>query len=367
MNFYLMNKNVIVAEFVSQSMSGVRQIVITTVYRPELLPLSLKNGYPFTDWLGSRLVLSHRTDILTMFKQLGITEPEDILTITKGISLNDTFWVKRAEENITWDRVSPYTNHLNKNIADYSFDNTRKVNRKAISSSPDFATSGQFPKCWKRINNVIYMIKGGSIGHRTAGNEPFSEVNACLLADFLKFNHIHYDYIEYRTRNATKCANMCNESIGIYPFNEVYPQVNSYEEFLSISINRGEEHQALDMLLLDYLILNPDRHLANISYFVNNDTQEILGITPIYDNNLALLPTYSKELDKNIDSYINGLPWKFTTRLNTSFEDLFRMIDCKYVREKVSSLKNFRISSKYKRSDIANRVLKRQLSLIPNK
>ena len=365
MNFYIMNKDTIVAEFICQSIGPVKQIYISDILREDLLPISIKNGFLFNDWLNSRLVLSHRTNIMEMFSQIGITNIEDILQITRGVSLNDTYWVKSAvEEKTKWNSVSPYTNPLNRDIANYSFDNARVINSKKITHSPDFATSGQFPKCWKKMNGNIYLIKGGTVGHAAAGNEPYSEIHADILSTYLGFNHINYEYIYYHKLNATKCLNMCNESIGIYPLNEVFPDVKTYSDFLDLSIKRGEEKQALDTLLLDYLILNTDRHLGNISYFVNNDTQELLGITPIYDNNLAFLPTYLKKFDKNIEAYIENASSGIVTRLGISFEELFDLIDCKYVWEKVNLLKNYTIKSKFERCDVANQVLQRQLSLI---
>ena len=364
--FYLMNKDIIVASFICNSI-GIKNISITDIYRYNLLPIGIKNGLLFSDWLNNRLVLSHRKNITEMFSSIGIVNQEDILQITKGISLNDTFWVKEVNSKIKWRAVSPYTNPINKEIANYSFSEARLVDGKAISHSADFATSGQFPKCWKRIDNDIYLIKGGSRGHALAGNEPFSEIHAYMISKHLQMECIEYRYIKYKGVDATKCKNMCSEEIGIYPLNEVYPDIKSYEELIRHFKNdKNSLCRILDTLLLDYLTLDTDRHFGNISMFVNNNTQQLLGLTPIYDNNLSLLPTYSEEYDKNIENYISGYSG-IVTRTGISFDELFRLIDCRYVRNKLNMLKDFEIKTPYKRCTIANQVLQRQLNRIPKR
>ena len=364
--FYLMNKDTKVAEFICDSI-GIKNVNFTDVYRKELLPIGIRNGLLLSEWLNNRLVLSHRKNIIEMFSSIGIINQEDMLQITKGISLNDTFWVKEVSSKTKWRSVSPYTNPINKEIANYSFSEARFVDGKAISHSADFATPGQFPKCWKRIANDIYLIKGGSRGHALAGNEPFSEIHAYILSKYLQMECIEYKYIKYKGVDATKCKNMCNEEIGIYPLNEVYPDIKSYEELIRYFKNKKSSLcRILDMLLLDYLTLNTDRHFGNISVFVNNSTQQVLGLTPIYDNNLSLLPTYSEVYDKNIENYISGYNG-IVTSTGISFDELFRLIDCNYVRNKIHTLKNFEIRSPYKRCAIANQVLQRQLNRIPKR
>ena len=80
---------------------------------------------------------------------------------------------------------------------------------------------------------------------------------------------------------------MCSEKIGLYTVEEIFPEVNSYIELFRLLSNKNDIMLLLQILLLDYLTLNVDRHLSNISFFVNNDTQELGDISLIYDNNLS--------------------------------------------------------------------------------
>ena len=54
------------------------------------------------------------------------------------------------------------------------------------------------------------------------------------------------------------------------------------------------------MFVLDALILNIDRHLGNVGFLFDNDTMQITGMAPVYDNNRSLLFQFDTEaLEKN--------------------------------------------------------------------
>ena len=44
------------------------------------------------------------------------------------------------------------------------------------------------------------------------------------------------------------------------------------------------------MFLFDALIFNVDRHLGNFGYLIDNDTNEIVDVAPIFDNGYGLMP-----------------------------------------------------------------------------
>ena len=362
MNFYIMNKDTPVLEFSCSYRDGVEQVYNQIIIKPDLVPLSIQNGLTLDEWLDSRLILSHRKHIYDMFKQSGLRSKEDIFKETKGISLNDTYWVRQVDSKLKWVSISPYRNQLNRGVSIYAFDEDKEIECSNITHSPDFATSGNYPKCWQRFGNRTYLVKGGTTLGINKGNEPFSEIFADDLLRVLGISHIHYEYIMYRGVDTTKCANMCNEDIGISPLSYIRPDIKNFVELLD-TYNHCD--YLLDMFLFDYLTLNTDRHFGNISFFIQNDTQQILGFTPIYDNNMAFLPYYIPRLDGDIDNYISISDGNIVANDGTSFEDLFKMIDCKRIREKLSLLRSYTVDFKYKRGDIVNRVLQRQLSLIP--
>lgn len=54
------------------------------------------------------------------------------------------------------------------------------------------------------------------------------------------------------------------------------------------------------MVVLDALIINDDRHLGNHGVLIDNDTQEIVRMAPVFDHNQALLPYAEEEEFENI-------------------------------------------------------------------
>ncbi len=352
----MMNKDVEVLSFTIDSTSGLEVISSVAMKRADLLPLSLRITKSLQHWLDSRLILSHRHDVRAMFRALGVNTLSDIILCTNCISLFDTYWVKSAlHPKKKWNAVSPYRNPLNRTIAEFSFTGSR-VNGKRITHSPDLSTGGNFPKCWKKVDGEIYLYKAGSSGALNSGQEPYSEVLASALADRMGMNHVRYQLAVYKKTLVTRCKNICTEEVGICSIAEAMGDV-TYQELLE----RFPSKQLTDMLLLDYLTMNPDRHLNNISVLVRNDTQEILGIAPIYDNNLALLPYYMPS-DGTIENYVDNDNGCICAADNSTFAELLELIKSPYVANQIRSLKGYRFPSAIPRAGIADEVLQRQVS-----
>ena len=360
--YYIMNKDIIVLEF---GVDEYNNIVPLHIVRKDILPAGIKNRIPLLSWIQERIAISHRTDILRHFKELGIDHIADIVEITKCVSLNDTFWVKSAESKIHWELVSPYTNPLNSEIARYSFDGAGKINKKLISHSPDFATSGNYPKCWRRENEKIYLYKAGTSLYSNAGQEPYSEYLASTLAEYLDFNSVRYELTNYRNKTATKCECMCTEATGLYSLASYSPEVSTYDSLLSDSRFSNSRKQIIDMLLLDYLTMNTDRHLNNIGILVNNDNQSYISVSPIYDNNLSLLPYYKPShtdaISHEIETYIEENSEHIVASDGRTFDDLYRLIKSDDTERKIKQASDFRFDASIPRADIAQAILQRQI------
>lgn len=61
----------------------------------------------------------------------------------------------------------------------------------------------------------------------------------------------------------------------------------------------GLEEEARRMFVIDALILNEDRHKNNFGFIVDNRTQKIVKMAPLFDHNLSLL-TYAVERDGDL-------------------------------------------------------------------
>lgn len=97
--------------------------------------------------------------------------------------------------------------------------------------------------------------------------------------------------------------------------------LHTYEDVIDYCKNLSKHayDTILNMLFLDCLLLNTDRHFSNIEFFIDNDTLEVKDIAPIFDNNYSFLPRFIEDYDKfNRKEY--------TARDGRTFEDLYKLI-----------------------------------------
>lgn len=59
-------------------------------------------------------------------------------------------------------------------------------------------------------------------------------------------------------------------------------------DYLACAENLGVGDKLCDMLILDALTCNYDRHLNNIQFLVNSDSFEIIDLVPAFDNGMGL-------------------------------------------------------------------------------
>ena len=164
---------------------------------------------------------------------------------------------------------------------------------------------GRFPKCWKRNVNDIYLYKAGTTGPGSGsrGNEPYSEVYACKIAEKLGIDAVKYTTDFYKGRLVSKCKCVTNEKIGLILYKDLhYMEECNFSKLLQ-NADLASKEQIRDMLLLDYVTCNVDRHYGNIGVFIENDTNIILGFAPLFDHNMSCLP-YCMENDT--EDYISN-------------------------------------------------------------
>lgn len=355
-HFSIMNKDVRVLDFSIVRDLYTLNFIMNTIYKSNQIPLSIKTKFKdLRTWIESRYILACRNDTLNFFKNLGIDTVEDFITITKCVSLNDTYWVKPVQSKISWKAVSPYRNPINKNISDFSFNN--KLCTKNIGSSPDFSTDGNFPKCWKRINEQIFLLKAGTSGYKKAGNEAYSEVFAYQLAKFLNLDCIEYTLTQYKGIDTSKCKLICDENTGIISLRQYINNSSTDFKYLVEKFNDVFVHK---MLIFDYLTCNVDRHFGNIWLFINNDTQKVSGFTPVGDNNLSCIPYYTE--DEDLYYYINDIRVKD----GRTWKELLLLTDKEIAKRIIHKASKFRFRplgniKADKRVEILNNMLQYQI------
>ena len=288
--YILMNKDNIIGYF--DLVDTPKEQFKLLTYRKDKLPIG------FTDiniWIKRRQAFRYNENIRKLMETCGCASPVNFIKITHCASLNDTFWIKEESENITFKNISLYRNNFNEVISKSAFEGTNEIGvldkNKLI---PDFTTDGSFKKCWEKENDGIYLYKRGSEGARNAGLEPFGEVMASELAQILCKSATAYELSQLYGIQASKCKLFTSEDVGYIQMSK-FEKMSNVDDLLSFFYKIGAEDEFRRMIVLDSITFNVDRHFGNFGVLINNDTHQILGMAPVFDLNLSLLPYLEQE------------------------------------------------------------------------
>lgn len=325
-SYFLMNKDDLLLVFYKISVGSGYIFNIDEASIQKIPP----NFRDINTFLSSRTIIANRDSIERILSNIGLSERFDLALANYGISMNDTLWIKRADDKMTWDKINPYNKERVFELAWFCSD---KDKSNLHVGRPEYSTDGKFPKCWVKQDGVDKLIKCGSSGAYNAGLEPFSEVLSCQLLEALDYKkYVPYelceiDYtkfgykflnskymkeivsptIEDNIRIASVCDSFTNEQIGYVPM-RYYSEGSSYQELLQ----KADFCNDLSvMLLFDCLSLNVDRHTGNFGYLVDNNNFNTIEFAPIFDSNLALAPYWVPSLDGNLNSYAATCSSKF--------------------------------------------------------
>jgi len=168
MLYQLMNKNVIVATY--EEVADFDDYRYTPV---EQLDSYLPHGFTgIDDWIDGRQIAKHRASIMRLMRELGLNTRHDFICMARCLLLTDTFWMKGADECLSWADVSLYRNPFDDVIVRIAFDGTGMYRRENSPTSPEFATSGSFAKCWIREGIGYRCSSAGPRVMRTRGSSP---------------------------------------------------------------------------------------------------------------------------------------------------------------------------------------------------
>lgn len=331
MLYQLMNKDVVVATYEEEVRLGL--YIYTEAERfDSYLPYGFAN---INDWIDGRQIAKHRVSIERLMRELGLTTRHDFIAMARCLSLTDTFWMKRADEEVTWNEVSLYRNPFDDVIARIAFDGTGMCGQRNSPTSPEYATSGSFAKCWVREEGEISLLKRGSSGYANAGFEPYSEVLAAQLLDAASIDHVPYAVVNYHGKLASKCPLFTSEDAGFVAVHRFFAEPFDVPDMLAFCEKHGAEESFREMVVMDAVMANVDRHAGNYGFLVDNATGEVLRMAPLFDHNMACLPMMMEGDD--FDEYLSMIGPK----IGDDFAKMARALLTSEIRTKLVALKDF--------------------------
>lgn len=266
-----------------------------------LLPPRLLQSCTYDDveaWLASRVIPKNRAFVRQILGQYGIeaSSPQDIIDVSRGLSLNDAYWVTPDGFDGTWAEYNLYENRFDEVLGLVAYTGVTDSQRRKAGLSSEWTTSGSYPKAWRNVGDRIVLYKAGNYPlYEGCANEdlgPFSEYFAAQVAERAGLPHVEYGLDVWKGHLASTCDLFCDEGHSYVPFYEATSR-SGVPSCLAACESLGPDalEGYLDILAFDSVILNDDRHVGNFGFMRDNETGRFLGFAPLFDQNRSLFPT----------------------------------------------------------------------------
>ena len=301
MNYELRHFDTPLIRFTATEDSSMPEITILWVNEAEkrLLPLDLSlTGDSIAKWLKSRTIPKNRAYVHNFLSKcnLNLNRPMNIIKVSKGLSLNDCYWVVEEGFSGTFEKYNLYDNRFSRVLALIAFTGYGSSVRSSLASCPEFTTNGMLPKCWRRVAGEIKLYKGGTSGASNTGNEPYCEYYAAQIAKELGISAIDYGLSKWKGALCSTCVLFTSKEYAFLPVGKVVTSggmeaVASYYEKMGAAYAKA----LADMLVLDAIICNTDRHFGNFGFLVDNRTNEIVAPAPLFDHGNSLFNFAGKD------------------------------------------------------------------------
>ena len=258
-------------------------------------------------WIRHRSIPKNRAYVDTLLSSLGlsINRPFDLIRVSKGLSLNDCYWLKQEDSRDSFDSVNLYDNRFSRVLGQIAFTGYGSSNVSGLTSSPEFTTNGMLPKCWRRIDGKIYLYKGGTMGASNTGNEPYSEFYAYQIGKILGVNAVPYSLSKWKNTLCSTCELFTSKDVSFVPVGRIVRSggmqaVRAYYKKLGAEFEKALN----DMFIFDALIFNTDRHYGNFGFLIDSHTNEIIAPAPLFDHGNSLFHFASVDALKSKKSFL---------------------------------------------------------------
>lgn len=301
-DYYLMNKNKQVAKIsidnTNQNITEIKSLINT-----EFAPLECyRNGelacVSITNWFRGRGIPSWRDGLDDLLDNLGVKNKDCLLNKAYGLSLSDQYWMNPVEMSLDWNDINFFDNDFNsRDFIEATFENKVLDTKHVDFFSPNNTSDGMLKKAWIVEQGKRYLLK---CSFKQKALEPFNEVLAVMVCRAIGLHYVPYT-IEIRNKMAlSKCECFINkdtELISAYAILKYYgidyngEYENIFEKYIEVLEDNGIDHpleKIQKMFILDYIIVNQDRHLGNFGVIRNVETLEWVDIAPNFDSGQSM-------------------------------------------------------------------------------
>lgn len=260
-----------------------------------LLPWGIvPDGEGLYRWLSARSLPRDRRYAFELCASLGLStyDVKGFCDVSAGLSLNDSYWVPRADDPRHFTDVNLFENGFSSPLADVAFTGVAPMGSRSTNRclTPELTTGGTLRKAWRVMpDGSRALYKGASNGWYPG--EPSSELVASAVAPACGLDAVAYDIDLWHGELCSTCECFCSPQVSYAPFFAA-TGITDLAGTLAYAARLGQPslEACCDMLILDCLIYNPDRHFNNFGLLRDSTDGGLLVFAPIFDNGRGLFP-----------------------------------------------------------------------------
>ena len=270
---------------------------VEEIYNIEHLPVGTFqgktfNGNDFKHWWIGRSIPASRSGLKDALEILDIPAPTSLISKCMGLSLSDQYWIRPDGSDLKWKDVNFFSNEFSEDIGDLLFGD-QKHGIDISLNSPDNTSDGILKKRWKIVDGKRYLIKSGG---GPSIQEPFNEVIASILMRSQNIPCCDYSLMWDNGRPCSICEDFINtdtEYINASNLIQSYSSKkdgNTFDRYVKScdDVKVDITNQLDRMIVIDYIMMNTDRHLGNFGLIRNADDLSYVGPAPIFDTGTSL-------------------------------------------------------------------------------
>lgn len=285
------------------------------------------NGFPsygdIADWWDRRSIPKTRFNLDEIMNNVPteFANREELSNVSLGLSLSDQYWVKPLGANITYDDVNFFDNDFGHQLYDVC------MNKQQVTAPKDLqiigassSLGGNQKKAWKIIDQTRYLIKESRAPYN---QESINEVIGTDVCNALHLSCIQYSEIVSDDNRYSACSVAISKSEDIVSgydilnkYGNPYDKIHSLEQYKDFLKSNNLEDYTDDMIVVDYILRNTDRHWTNVGVIRDADSCSFVRTFPVFDFGNSL---WHDTLTENIDN--KPVQNKLTGRM---FEDDFK-------------------------------------------
>ena len=254
----------------------------------------------FMEWASNRTLSIGRSYAKEILNTLRLSQSNRyaVCLACRGLSLEDSYWIRQDGDDRTWEDVNLFRNPLSLFITEVSLSGRNHhykvdVQINQTIHTPELTTLGASAKGWVRHEDGLHLHKVGKY-----------EIPASEILDALGTEHITYmissdeDIQVYLSNERKEWIQGVGEvMVHSKLFTSEDVSMVTFEEFAVFCGNYGlnpyEEAKNIDrefylkMQIADYILNNNDRHEQNWGFLMENTSGKLIGFCPLFDHDHA--------------------------------------------------------------------------------